>query len=334
MGYTLHQCECGEEYRDSYTPLAEHRYKVVNRIEPTCKKTGKVEEICEVCGQKQSKEIPALGHDFSKWTESKHPTCTENGEEQRQCQRCGEIEKKSVNKTGHSFGDWNADSDGVYTRYCRNCGAVQTQESASVQTDFMSEDVPRGAVYPIAKVFKNGLDYYKSYFTNQTTKAQKLMKLCGAVFQIGWIIFVIAMAIENTAFSDMLGTIAILIWIAGIIFGAYASKLTKKEKIQLKNELGTFKRPERVRSDFWTLSRFMFLFAFFYMLSDAGRDIFSLYIAALFGVWGVCSLFFAFTPELYKKIGITKHISVPKGVFVFLAIVVSVLALGFGSQYV
>ena len=329
-GYTLHQCECGEEYRDSYTPLAEHRYKVTNRIEPTCKKAGKVEESCEVCGQKQSKEIPALDHDFSKWTETKRPTCTENGEEQRQCQRCGEIEKKSVDKTGHSFGDWNADSDGVYTRYCRDCGAVQTQESALVQTDFMSEDVPSGAVYPIAKVFKNGLDYYKSYFTNQTTKAQKLMKLCGALFQIGWIIYAIGMvSVENSEFSDMLGMIAILIWIAGIIFGVYVRKLTKKEKIQLKNELRIF--PKRVRLGFWALSRSMFLLAVM-MLSDIGNDILSLYIAAFFAVWGVFSLFFAFTPRLYKKIGITKNISVSKWLFLILAIVVSVLLVNCSPQ--
>ena len=127
MGYTLHQCECGEEYRDTYTPLAEHRYKVINRIDPACKKAGKVEEICEVCGQKQSKEIPALGHDFSKWTETKRPTCTENGEEQRQCQRCGEVEKKVLEKTGHSFGDWVKNPDGTSTGYCKKCGATKTK---------------------------------------------------------------------------------------------------------------------------------------------------------------------------------------------------------------
>ena len=133
MGYTLHQCECGEEYRDSYTPLADHKYKVTNRIEPTCKENGKVEEICEICGQKQTKEIPALGHQFSKWTEAKRPTCTENGEEQRQCQRCGEIEKRTVSKTGHSFGDWTENSDGTFTGYCKNCGATKTKSAIAEQ---------------------------------------------------------------------------------------------------------------------------------------------------------------------------------------------------------
>ena len=139
MGYTLHQCECGEEYRDSYTPLAEHKYKVTNQTEPTCKQKGKVEETCEVCGQKQIKEIPALGHQFSKWTEAKRPTCTENGEEQRQCQRCGEIEKRTLSKTGHSFGDWTKNHDGTSTGYCKNCGATQTK-SAKAERERTPED--------------------------------------------------------------------------------------------------------------------------------------------------------------------------------------------------
>ena len=125
MGYTLHRCDCGEEYKDSFTPLADHSFKVTNRIEPTCKEAGKEEETCEFCGKKRSKDIPALGHQFSKWTETKRPTCTENGEEQRKCQRCGEIEKKALPKTGHSFGEWAKEADGTYASYCKNCGETK-----------------------------------------------------------------------------------------------------------------------------------------------------------------------------------------------------------------
>ena len=125
MGYTLHQCECGEAFKDSFTPLSDHSFKVTERIEPGCKTKGREEETCEVCGQKRSKEFPAVGHQFSKWTESKHPTCTENGEEQRKCLRCGEVEKKSLPKTGHSFGEWVKVADGTYASYCKNCGETK-----------------------------------------------------------------------------------------------------------------------------------------------------------------------------------------------------------------
>ena len=126
-GYTLHQCACGEEYRDNYTDLAEHQYKVTNRIEPTCKVDGKEEETCEICGQKQTKALSALGHQFSKWTESKHATCTEDGEEKRQCKRCGETEKRVITKMGHSFGNWVKNPNGTSTGYCKNCGATKTK---------------------------------------------------------------------------------------------------------------------------------------------------------------------------------------------------------------
>ena len=127
MGYTLHRCACGEEYRDSYTPLADHSFKVTKRTEPTCTKEGREEKTCEVCGEKQSAVIPAQGHQFSKWTETKRPTCTENGEEQRKCVRCGGIEKNVLPKTGHSFGNWVKNADGTSTGYCKNCGVKKTK---------------------------------------------------------------------------------------------------------------------------------------------------------------------------------------------------------------
>ena len=88
MGYTLHQCECGEEYKDSFHP--------------------------------------ALGHQFSKWTESRHAGCTSEGEERRVCSRCGATETKTVPPTGHRFGKRIKNPDGTDTSYCLNCGAAQT----------------------------------------------------------------------------------------------------------------------------------------------------------------------------------------------------------------
>ena len=124
-GYTLHQCECGEEYRDNYMPLAEHQFEITNKIEPTCTEDGKEEKICTICGEKEITSIPALGHQFSKWIESKHATCVQDGEKQRQCQRCGAVEKQILPKTGHSFGKWVKGPDGMYTSTCKNCGETK-----------------------------------------------------------------------------------------------------------------------------------------------------------------------------------------------------------------
>ena len=124
-GYTLHQCECGEEYKDNYLPLAEHQFKITNKIEPTCTEDGKEEKTCTVCGEKEITSIPAPGHQFSKWIESKHATCVQDGEKQRQCQRCGAVEKQILPKTGHSFGKWVKGPDGMYTSTCKNCGETK-----------------------------------------------------------------------------------------------------------------------------------------------------------------------------------------------------------------
>ena len=147
MGYTLHQCECGEEYKDSFTPLGDHSYQVTNRIDPTCTENGSEEETCGFCGQKQTRELPAIGHAFTEWTEAKRPTCTEDGEEQRQCQNCGEIETKALQKTGHSFGDWMKNPDGTSVRYCKHCGTTKTKaakaakEAKAAKTERVQETV-------------------------------------------------------------------------------------------------------------------------------------------------------------------------------------------------
>lgn len=323
-GYTLHRCDCGYEYRDSYTPLTDHKFKIVSRTEPTCKNQGAEEKVCEVCGERKSTVIPTLGHQFTKWVETTHPTCTEDGEEQRKCLRCGEIEKKIFPKTGHSFGDWVANGDGTYASYCKNCGATQVRETRLETTAFMAKDVPPGAVYPIKQVFKNGFDYYKSYFTSHTTKSQKLQKTFGILFQLFWIVMAVSSLLGqmNATVGEVFSGVGALILLAMIPFGIHVLVFTKAENNRLKKEFGTFEKPRRVRLSFWIMSRCM-LWLVLGMIQDMGNDIASLYIALFFFLWGMLSLFFAFAPKAYKKIGITKHFSVDKILFVCLTIAIS-----------
>lgn len=126
-GYTIHKCDCGYEYRDSYTPLVDHKFKIIDGVPPTCTTDGREEKACEICGEKTTVILPALKHQYSKWVESKHPTCTEDGEEQRKCLRCGITETKVLPKTGHQFGGWTANPDGSHTSYCQNCGIGKTE---------------------------------------------------------------------------------------------------------------------------------------------------------------------------------------------------------------
>ena len=70
-------------------------------IPATCTKDGKTaEEKCSVCGEilTAQETIPALGHNWGKWTTTKAATTTAEGKETRTCSRCGAKETRSVPK--------------------------------------------------------------------------------------------------------------------------------------------------------------------------------------------------------------------------------------------
>ena len=69
----------------------------------TCMETGLTEgSKCSVCGVilEEQETIPALGHAWSEWTQTKEPTATEDGEQQRECSRCGEKQTQSIPAAG------------------------------------------------------------------------------------------------------------------------------------------------------------------------------------------------------------------------------------------
>ena len=75
-------------------------------VEPTCTVAGSKNQTCSRCGQKQEGvEVPALGHQWSEWTqvEGKAPTCEKAGQEKRTCSRCNEVETQEVPALGHNF---------------------------------------------------------------------------------------------------------------------------------------------------------------------------------------------------------------------------------------
>ena len=47
-----------------YPAEHQHEYEVVDKKPATCTETGYEESVCQICGDRQVKEIPALGHSF------------------------------------------------------------------------------------------------------------------------------------------------------------------------------------------------------------------------------------------------------------------------------
>ena len=86
-GYTTHTCSaCGDFYTDSETPATGHTWTDTTREEPTCTEPGLQHQAC-ACGETQSIDIDALGHDISV-EEIIQPTCTKQGYTIRKCSRC------------------------------------------------------------------------------------------------------------------------------------------------------------------------------------------------------------------------------------------------------
>ena len=87
-------------------PALGHDYNAVV-TNPTCTEQGFTTYTCSRCGDSYvDNYVDALGHAFSEWTETTAPSCTEPGEESRLCARCLTTETRPVDALGHDFGDW------------------------------------------------------------------------------------------------------------------------------------------------------------------------------------------------------------------------------------
>ena len=105
-GYTLHNCSvCGYSYKDELTPLLGHSMVEVGEKPATCTEAGHTAGVqCSRCGLVESgvTEIPALGHSYGNWTQTKAPTCTAKGTETKTCTRCNATETRDVEALGHN----------------------------------------------------------------------------------------------------------------------------------------------------------------------------------------------------------------------------------------
>ena len=69
--------------------------------EPTCTEEGLRERVC-ACGEKESEEIKALGHDY-KGEVTIEPLCTADGEITYLCPRCGDGYTETLEALGHDY---------------------------------------------------------------------------------------------------------------------------------------------------------------------------------------------------------------------------------------
>ena len=121
--------------------------------EPTCTEKGVQEKVCK-CGEKETKDVEALGH-----TEvidaAVAPTCTETGlTEGKHCSVCNKtlVTQETVEALGHNYLVVSLENDGVagssITYNCQNCDSSYDQIieeiSVSVKLDGMSSATING----------------------------------------------------------------------------------------------------------------------------------------------------------------------------------------------
>ncbi len=123
---------CDDSYTEPILATG-HSLKTVYNA-PTCSNTGSRYELCEKCGNiiGEIEYIKKTEHIFVEQSR-KDATCTEEGFIQKQCSECGEPYTETIPATGHSFGDWTQTkaptvyTDGEDQRTCSMCGAKETQ---------------------------------------------------------------------------------------------------------------------------------------------------------------------------------------------------------------
>ena len=304
-GYTLYKCACGHQYKDNYTDVVEHTFKVKNIVDPTCTSEGYKDKVCEVCGEKSRERIPVLSHSFSKWMEVRRPTCDNPGEEKRTCSECGIVERRQVEPLEHQY-YWMNDLKGDKVGYCKICGKRGTGENVrhAVQT-------PKDNFISTREISDIRRSYRKSFFTKETTILQKLNHFSGVVFTIFSIIFSIIgcnryleETLEPSVMKGLLwgifaviGTSALFSFVLAI---AYLIEKAYKKKTQYTIERFKYSRP-----GMRTLSSFMLIIGAFCVAAPIYMGT-SAYVLALYGVswiiWACTARFYSFCPTKYKKI--------------------------------
>lgn len=406
-GYTIHRCDCGYEYRDSYTPLVDHSFNVESRTNPTCTSNGVETKACKVCGESITTTLPALGHQFTTWTECKHPTCTEDGEAQRQCKRCGTIETKTVPQTGHQFTRWSEFP--TETSYCVNCGLqktrnpsnrtdgiitngganttsdlitsidaygttiaskrlfniyttyvelieqgtkkscfriaiadiasfeklpmlevirVNTKANKSYDIKFgwpkrtqeavreLSKLVPHNeslnATIHIKSIFQNLVAHWKSYFTKETSIAQKIRHFSAYIFTLSMAVAFFLMEPGNEATAVPV-SVAVVFSLAFCI-GACIAIIIGKIRCKIKER--SYPKSPYMRGTFSLLIKFFQLFGvLFFAMPFSTHEVTSyptIMLAAIFWIWTTIITMYACCPKEYANIQISEEIVIKR----------------------
>lgn len=109
---------------------------------PSCTQPGYEKHTCSVCGESETREIPALGHSYGAWFEVTGATCHTQGLRRRVCIRGDAAEEEPTEMLTHVWGEWSLMADVTCTenghkmRSCSLCGDTDITEAAALGHDW------------------------------------------------------------------------------------------------------------------------------------------------------------------------------------------------------
>lgn len=114
-GYTVHICDCGDQYVDSTTPIADHTYgEWATTTAATCTAEGIQTRVCSVCGATETQKLAAAGHKYVGTVVA--PTKKTQGYTVYNCSVCGDnYVDNYTNATGSVGLAYTTNSDGTLT---------------------------------------------------------------------------------------------------------------------------------------------------------------------------------------------------------------------------
>lgn len=126
----------------------EHTYGAWQETVPAaCETNGTRERICTVCGEKDTEDIPALGHKWGASKVTKAATCQEEGERTKTCSRCSVTQTETLEKIEH---DWvpvvvikaaTCEAGGREQQACSMCGEPREADTKPLGHDWETETV-------------------------------------------------------------------------------------------------------------------------------------------------------------------------------------------------
>ncbi len=111
---------------------------------PTCEEAGvEIRTSLSDPNVKQTRVVPATGHDWNGWETQTEATCLLAGVETRTCNTCENSDKRAIPALGHSWGAWettleaDCENEGAQTRVClRDENHTELRSVANLGHDF------------------------------------------------------------------------------------------------------------------------------------------------------------------------------------------------------